>query len=49
VSQLVKRSLAYPGLRGPVQLYNASVALAALDALTDQLPVTMQAIRPGTD
>ena len=44
---LVKRSLAYPGLRGPIQLYNAAVTLAALDALIDQLPVTMQAIRPG--
>jgi dihydrofolate synthase/folylpolyglutamate synthase len=44
---LVKRSLAYPGLRGPIQLYNASVALAALDALGNKLPVTMQAIRPG--
>jgi dihydrofolate synthase/folylpolyglutamate synthase len=39
--------LAYPGLRGPIQLYNASVALAALDALGNKLPVTMQAIRPG--
>ncbi len=44
---LVKRTLAYPGLRGPIQLYNAAVTLAALDALIDQLPVTMQAIRPG--
>jgi len=46
-TQLVKRSLAYPGLRGPIQLYNAAVTLAALDALKDKLPVTMQAIRPG--
>lgn len=45
--QLLKRALAYPGLRGPTQLYNASVALAALEALGDKLPVTMQAIRPG--
>ena len=45
--QVVKRALAYPGLRGPTQLYNAAVALAALDALADKLPVTMQAIRPG--
>jgi dihydrofolate synthase/folylpolyglutamate synthase len=44
---LIKRALAYPGLRGPTQLYNASVALAALEALGNQLPVTMQAIRPG--
>lgn len=46
-AQLIKRALAYPGLRGPTQLYNAAVALAALDALGDKLPVTMQAIRPG--
>ena len=45
--KLLKRSLAYPGLRGVTQLYNAAVALAALDALGDRLPVTMQAIRPG--
>ena len=45
--KLVKRALAYPGLRGPTQLYNATVALAALEALGDKLPVTMQAIRPG--
>jgi dihydrofolate synthase/folylpolyglutamate synthase len=45
--QILKRSLAYPGLRGATQLLNASVALAALDALMDKLPVTMQAIRPG--
>jgi dihydrofolate synthase / folylpolyglutamate synthase len=45
--RIVKRSLAFPGLRGPAQLYNAAVALAALDALVDKLPVTMQAIRPG--
>jgi dihydrofolate synthase/folylpolyglutamate synthase len=45
---LNKRALAYPGLRGPTQLYNASVALAALEALgVTKLPVTMQAIRPG--
>lgn len=43
----VRRSLAYPGLRGPTQLFNAAVALAALDAITGKLPVTMQAIRPG--
>ena len=45
--RVVRRALAYPGLRGPTQLYNASVALAALDALGERLPVTMQAIRPG--
>ena len=45
--RLVKRSLAYPGLRGVTQLRNAAVALAALDALGERLPVTMQAIRTG--
>lgn len=45
--RLVKRSLAYPGLRGPTQLFNAAVALAALEAIADKLPITMQAIRPG--
>ncbi|WP_295003006.1 bifunctional tetrahydrofolate synthase/dihydrofolate synthase [uncultured Dechloromonas sp.] len=45
--QLIKRALAYPGLRGPTQLFNAAVVLAALDAIADKLPVTMQAIRPG--
>lgn len=44
---VLKRALAYPGLRGTTQLYNASVALAALEAIMDRLPVTMQAIRPG--
>lgn len=45
--QVLRRPLAYPGLRGATQLFNASVALAALEALGDRLPVTMQAIRPG--
>jgi dihydrofolate synthase/folylpolyglutamate synthase len=45
--RVMRRSLAYPGLRGPIQLYNAAVVLAALDAIADKLPVTMQAIRPG--
>jgi dihydrofolate synthase / folylpolyglutamate synthase len=45
--RLIKRSLAFPGLRGPTQLLNAAVALAALEAISDKLPVTMQAIRPG--
>ena len=45
--QTVRRSLGYPGLRGHAQLYNASLVLAALDALQDSLPVTMQAIRRG--
>ena len=45
--RVVKRALAYPGLRGATQLFNAAVALAALEALGDRLPVTMQAIRTG--
>jgi len=45
--KLIRRSLAYPGLRGPTQLYNAAVVMAALDAVAERLPVTMQAIRPG--
>jgi len=45
--RLLKRSLAWPGLRGTAQLANAAVALAALEAIGDKLPVTMQAIRPG--
>ncbi|MBP9713637.1 MAG: bifunctional tetrahydrofolate synthase/dihydrofolate synthase [Sterolibacterium sp.] len=42
-----RSSLAFPGLRGSVQLQNASGVLAALDALADQLPVAMQDIRRG--
>lgn len=42
-----RRSLAYPGLRGGVQLKNAALVIAALDALAGQLPVSMQAIREG--
>ncbi len=45
--RLTKRSLAYPGLRGATQLFNASVVLAALDCLANKLPVSMQAIRTG--
>lgn len=44
---LRRRTLAYPGLRGPRQLANASVALAALDLLAERLPLSMQAIRQG--
>jgi dihydrofolate synthase/folylpolyglutamate synthase len=39
--------LAFPSLRGEVQLHNASCALAALNALRDRLPVTAQDIRRG--
>jgi dihydrofolate synthase/folylpolyglutamate synthase len=44
---ILRRTLAYPGLRGTHQLANASVAVAALDLLRDRLPVPMQAIRQG--
>ena len=44
---LRRRNLAYPGLRGAAQLKNASLAIAALEALGDRLPVSMQAIREG--
>jgi dihydrofolate synthase/folylpolyglutamate synthase len=40
-------ALAYPALRGPIQLVNAAVAIAALDTLRDRLPVSMQDIRRG--
>ncbi len=39
--------LAYPALRGANQLINASGALAAINALNEQLPVTAQAVRNG--
>jgi len=42
-----RSGLAWPALRGAVQLANASCALAALDALRDRLPVAMQDIRRG--
>lgn len=42
-----RNALAYPALRGANQLLNASTALAALEALEDQLPVPMQAVRQG--
>jgi len=42
-----RSGLAYPALRGANQLLNASGALAALEALADRLPVTMQAVREG--
>jgi dihydrofolate synthase / folylpolyglutamate synthase len=40
-----RSALAYPALRGGVQLRNASAALCALDAL--RLPVAMQEVRRG--
>jgi dihydrofolate synthase/folylpolyglutamate synthase len=39
--------LAFPALRGDCQLHNASCAIAALDCLREQLPVTAQDIRRG--
>jgi dihydrofolate synthase/folylpolyglutamate synthase len=39
--------LAYPGLRGANQLLNAAAVLAALECLTERLPVSMGAIRQG--
>jgi dihydrofolate synthase / folylpolyglutamate synthase len=42
-----RNALAYPALRGANQLLNASAALAALEALSDKLPVSMQAVREG--
>src|SRR4051812_21542783 len=43
-----KRSgLAYPALRGTIQLRNASAALCALDTLSGRLPIAMQDVRRG--
>ncbi|WP_027017190.1 bifunctional tetrahydrofolate synthase/dihydrofolate synthase [Comamonas composti] len=39
--------LAYPALRGANQLVNAAGALAALEAIRPQLPITAQAVRTG--
>ncbi|OIQ96473.1 bifunctional protein FolC [mine drainage metagenome] len=42
-----RSALPYPALRGAFQLNNASAVLAALDALRDELPVSMEAVRRG--
>ena len=42
-----RNALPYPALRGAFQLHNASAALAALDALKEKLPVSMEAVRRG--
>jgi dihydrofolate synthase/folylpolyglutamate synthase len=42
-----RSGLAYPALRGSVQLRNASAALCALDTLSDRLPIAMQDVRRG--
>ena len=39
--------LAYPALRGAIQLANASTAIARLKTLADRLPVSMQDVRRG--
>lgn len=39
--------LAYPALRGAVQLSNAACAIAVLDALRERLPVGAQDVRTG--
>lgn len=45
--QIKRGGLAYPALRGANQLLNASAVIAALEALRERLPVSMQAIREG--
>ena len=40
-------ALAYPALRGPIQLVNAAASIATLDTLREKLPVAMQDIRRG--
>ena len=42
-----RSSLPFPALRGAFQLNNASTVLAVLDALREQLPVSMAAVRRG--
>lgn len=42
-----RNSLGYPSLRGANQLLNASAALAALEALRQELPVSAQEVRSG--
>ena len=39
--------LGYPALRGANQLLNASAALAVFEALSEQLPISAQAVRNG--
>lgn len=42
-----RNALPIPALRGTFQLDNASAALAALDAMKEMLPVSMEAVRRG--
>ena len=44
---LRRGGLANPALRGACQMRNASAALAAIELLRSQLPVSMQAVRRG--
>jgi dihydrofolate synthase/folylpolyglutamate synthase len=46
-SGAVRTGLPFPALRGDFQLQNASSVLAALDQLTDRLPVAQNHIREG--
>ena len=47
VGELKRHALPIPALRGAYQLNNASSVLAALDALREKLPVSMEAVRRG--
>jgi dihydrofolate synthase/folylpolyglutamate synthase len=42
-----RTSLAYPALRGAIQVRNAAAALCALDCLRDRVPLAMQDVRRG--
>ncbi len=42
-----RNALSYPALRGAYQLNNACAVLAALDAMREKLPVSMEAVRRG--
>jgi len=42
-----RSALPHPALRGAFQLHNASAVLAALDALKEKTPVSMEAVRRG--
>ena len=44
---MARVALPYPALRGAYQLNNASAALAALEAVQERLPVSMEAVRRG--
>jgi dihydrofolate synthase/folylpolyglutamate synthase len=46
-TQTTRMAMPYPALRGGFQLSNASAVLAALDAVSVRLPVSMAAIRRG--